>query len=163
MVAGLALAFSSACGSPAPAAGETPKAAGPTVARSASAPVPSPSAGAANASSALAAPSNAPQVQSALRAAHAALANVQFDVQQSPAIAAPEAATRVSIKGTDPSTGFVKLDRPTKQAAGNAALAAAATLFPKATIELNVLDDAGKQILAGVKQPLGQPSVSVIQ
>lgn len=89
----------------------------------------------------------------------AVLQGVSVQVTMTPEGAAPDAVTDVDLEGTDSQGTLENLDASLRQAAGTAALSAAAQYFPNATISLDVKGATGEQILKGRVAPGQPPSV----
>lgn len=88
-----------------------------------------------------------------------ALAGANVDVKLTPDGALPQDVTWVTIKATDAQGNLAQVDARTRQAAASTALAAASQFFPKATIELDVVDASGTSLVSGSMAPGLQPSV----
>ncbi len=88
-----------------------------------------------------------------------ALAGADLKVKTTPDGALPPDITDVSIQATDAQGNLTQVDPSTRQAAATAALLAASQYFPKATIELAVLDAQGTTLVSGSVAPGQSPSV----
>jgi hypothetical protein len=108
--------------------------------------------------------SAATAVSGALSDSPSALGNLQLllggaslEVSTTPADAANEAVTDLSIEGTDAAGQLAQLDSRTRQAAAITALLLASQYYPNANISLKVVDASGAALLRGTKAP-GQPA-----
>jgi hypothetical protein len=88
-----------------------------------------------------------------------ALAGADLKVKLTPEGVLPQDVTDVSIQGTDAQGNLAQVDSSTREAAATAALLAASQYFPKATIELTVLDAQGATLVSGSTAPGQSPSV----
>jgi hypothetical protein len=89
----------------------------------------------------------------------AVLQGVSVQVKMTPEGAAPDAVNDVEVDGVDAQGTLANLDPSLRQAAGTAALSAAAQYFPNATISLDVKGSSGEQVLKGSVAPGQPPSV----
>lgn len=99
--------------------------------------------------------SNAQPLISTLQAV---LQGVTVQVKMTPEGAPSNAVTEVELDGTDSQGTLGNLDPLLRQAAGTAALTAAAQYFPNATISLDVKAASGQELLKGSIAPGQQPS-----
>jgi hypothetical protein len=87
------------------------------------------------------------------------LLGVHLDVALTPPDAPADQVTHVALSGTDASGAFAHLDPAGRRAASTAALIAMGQLFPKATIDLAVVDDGGHPLLSASKAPGAEPTI----
>jgi hypothetical protein len=88
-----------------------------------------------------------------------ALAGANLDVKTAPDGALPQDITDVTIQATDAHGSLAQVDAHTRQAAVSAALVAASQYFPKATIQLTLVDPSGNTLVTGSLAPGEPPSV----
>lgn len=87
------------------------------------------------------------------------LQGASVNVSTMPSGAQPADVTQVSIEGTDNQGRLGQLDQQTRQTAARAALVAVSQYYPKATIDLNVVDGSGNTLIGGSVAPGQSPSV----
>ena len=88
-----------------------------------------------------------------------ALAGADVKVTLTPDGALPQDVTDVTIQATDAHGSLAQVDSNAREAAATAALLAASQYFPKATIEVNVLDAQGATLVSGSTAPGQSPTV----
>jgi hypothetical protein len=88
-----------------------------------------------------------------------ALAGANLDVKTTPEGALPQDITDVAIRATDAQGNLAQVDGQTRQTAVTAALLAASQYFPKATIELTLVDASGSALVSGSVAPGQSPTV----
>jgi hypothetical protein len=98
-----------------------------------------------------------PDPQSVLPNLQFLLAGAAVQVTTTPADAAKEEVTEVTIDGADTSGALTQLEPRARQAAAGAALLAAAQYYPNATISLSVVDGSGVPLVKATKSPGGIP------
>jgi hypothetical protein len=86
------------------------------------------------------------------------LAGATIDVKPTPAGAANDAVTELSISAADTRGTLAQMDSSTRQATAGAALLLVGQYYPKATISLTLVDSKGAQLLSGTKAPGGAPA-----
>jgi hypothetical protein len=86
-------------------------------------------------------------------------AGLSVDLVVTPEGVPNDQVTQVQLRGTDPRGVLATFDAPSRQNAAAAALLLAGQLYPKATIQLSIVDGNGTTLLSGRKVPGGPPSV----
>jgi|SRR6266508_5077830 len=79
------------------------------------------------------------------------------DITREPQGVPNEQVTRATLKGTDRSGAFERLDLPARRSFASAGLQLARQSYPQAQIEMTIVDGSGNRLLAVSYPPDGQP------
>ncbi len=83
---------------------------------------------------------------------------VSVEVSTTPANVSNDQVTQATLNGTDRSNVWVKLDQQARQAFAGAGLQLARQAYPKAQLEMTVVDTSGNRLLSASYPPGGTPS-----